>query len=76
MHRATKDFRQDVVGICGTSLQERSRAEKTDSAILIFPLDVLEIKKETFIKLLLPVNDESFCFSIEHQVAKGPSSRF
>lgn len=33
-------------------------------------------KKETFIKRLLPMNDESFCFSVEHQVAKGPSSRF
>lgn len=49
----------------------------SDSAILIFPLDLLEIKKnpKTFIKLLLPMNDESFCFSIEHQVAMGPSSR-
>lgn len=71
LHGATKGFRWDILGICGTSLQERPCAEKTVSEILIFPLDLLEIKKETFIKWHLPMNYESFCFSIRESTCQG-----
>lgn len=58
-----------------TDVREATCRKASASAMLIFPLDLLETEKRKFYKMsALPMN-ESYCFSIEQQVAKEPSSR-